>query len=195
VRTGTSTREEVDVAAPSADGTALARRADDGAVLVLPRAAARRFEPHPAVLRGGSVWRASFDPGSVVGVDNGCASTRQSLELTDRGWTFRAPAGLAADSIAVADLIDAAARAKASAWIAEADDGGFGLNAPGACTLSLMLRAVIGDGPGRRLTIAFGAAGEGGVYARTLDDPSVFVAPQALRSALSRSTARTTPQH
>lgn len=185
VRTGTRTTEVVEVAAPLADGTALARRADDGAWLVLPRATARRFEPHPVALRGGSAWRPPFDAASVVAIDDTCGPTRRRLALVDHRWLSRAPAGAQVDPLAVTDLTVAAAQAKPDAWLTEADDGGFGFDAPGACTVSLALAPATGDGPPRRASLAFGASGDGGVYARTLDDPAVFVVPESLVRALS----------
>ena len=40
--------------------------------------------------------------------------------------------------------------------------------------------------PPRRIGIIFGAAGEGGFFARTMDEPGVFLAPPALRDVASR---------
>jgi len=58
VRTGGSSTEIVEIGAPDADGAVWARRAHDGALVRLPSAQARRFEPHPAALRARGVWRA-----------------------------------------------------------------------------------------------------------------------------------------
>jgi hypothetical protein len=155
------------------------RRADDGAVLRVTRAVARRFAPHPVALRGRSVWAAAFDAGAVVAVEDTCGPTAQRLELRDHTWVMRAPAGLPADAVSVADLVGSVAHVRAEAWLAEADDGGFGFEGPGACAVTLTV-----DG-GRRVSIAFGAAGDGGFYARTLDEPAVFVASAGLREVLA----------
>ena len=186
VRTGTSTGESVELAAPAPDGTVAARRADDGAMLSLAHVVARRFEPHPVALRALSVWQPPFDAASVVSIDDTCGPTPQRLELLDHRWTFRAPAALSADAVTVADLTRVAAHARAEAWIAEDDDGGFGFDSPDACAVHLQLAAPTGDGPGRRVSIAFGSAGDGGFYARTQDDPAVFVASAVLRQTFSR---------
>jgi hypothetical protein len=198
VRTGTSTSESVELAAPAPDGTVTARRTDDGAMLSLPREIARRFEPHPAALRGRAVWQPPFDAASVVGIDDTCGPTPQRLALLDHRWTLRAPAGLAADALTVADMTDVAAHLRADAWIAERDDGGFGFGSPAACSIRLQLAGATADAPGRTVSIALGAAGDGGIYARVQDDIAVFVAPAALRQAfwhpaLDRSRFRLDP--
>src|SRR4029077_18474603 len=38
----------------------------------------------------------------------------------------------------------------------------------------------------RRIGVIFGAAGEGGFFARTMDEPGVIIAPSALRDVASR---------
>jgi hypothetical protein len=184
VRTGGETTEVLEVA-PGPDGSALVRRADDGAVLRVPREVARRLAPHPALLRGRSPWREPFGAGSVVALDDTCGATPQRIELVDAGqtWVLRSPTGLQADPVSVAELAEALAHARADAWIAEADDGSFGLSGPGACSVTVTL-ASTGDAAPRRIALTLGAAAEGGFYARTKDDPAVFVAPSSLRHAL-----------
>jgi hypothetical protein len=185
VRTGGGTTEVVELFAPGADGDVLVHRVDDGAMLRLPLAAARRFEPHPVALRARPVWRPAFDPGAVVAIDDTCGPVPQHLELHDRVWTMRAPAGFVADPVAAADLAGAVAHAKADAWIAEADDGTFGLGRPGACSVTLALEAAGADAAPRRVELELGAEGGGGYFARTQADPAVFVAPGVLRALAS----------
>lgn len=188
VRTGGATSEVVEVAATGSDGTALVRRGDDGALLRVTRAVARRFTPHPVAMRARSLWHAPFDAGSVVALEDTCGPTAQRLELRDHTWVMRTPAGLPADAVSVADLVGTVAHAKADAWLTEADDGGFGFDGPGACTVTLTLDATAAspaDAGGRRVSIAFGAAGEGGFYAHTLDEPAVFVVSPGLREVLA----------
>jgi hypothetical protein len=59
--------------------------------------------------------------------------------------------------------------------VADTDDGHFGF---GACTLALELA---GDAGPRGARIDLGKDDEGGIYAKTSDDPAVFVAPKVLR--------------
>jgi hypothetical protein len=184
VRTGGATRELVELSRPLPDGTALLRRADDGAVLVLPAADARHFTPLPVALRARSLWHAPFDPAAVTAIRDTCGAGAQELELRGDTWKMIAPAGFRADGVSVADIAGAVARAKVDAWVADADDGTFGLHGPGACSIEVTISSAQGQPP-RRATIAFGSTGEGGVYARTLDDPSVFVAPAVLHAMLT----------
>ena len=181
VRSGDGGSEVVELGAPEADGTALARRIVDGAILKLPRSVARHFEPHPVALRSRAVWRPAFDAGAVVAIEDGCMRAPERLELRDGAWTMRAPKGFAADGPGIADLTGGIARAKANEWIAEKDDGTFGFDGPGSCTVTFTLGA-----QARRISLLFGAQGDGGVYARTLGDPAVFVAPKVLRDLASR---------
>ena len=187
VRTGGAATEVVELGVPASDGTALVRRADDGALVRVTRAVARRFVPHPVALRARPLWRAPFDDGSVVAVEDTCGPTAQRLELRDHTWGMRTPAGLPADALSVADLVGSVGHAKADAWLTEADDGGYGFDAPGACSVTLTLDASASspDGGTRRATIAFGAAGDGGFYAHTMDEPAVFVVSPGLREVLA----------
>jgi hypothetical protein len=188
VRTGEQTRETVELASPSPDGTTRIRRADDGAVLRVSRAVARRFEPHPVALRARPVWKTPFEAGAVVAIEDTCTPSPEHLELRDHRWTLRAPAGLPADGASVADRVGMLSQVKADAWIAEADDGAFGFDGPGACAVTVTLEAGATSGPDagfRHAAITLGAAGDGGFYARTQDDPAVFVASPALRQALA----------
>jgi hypothetical protein len=185
-RTGGGATEVVEIAAQAPDGTALARRLDDGAVLLLSRAAVRRFEPHPVALRARSPWRSPFDAGAIVAVENTCGPTPERIELRDGAWTMRTPVARGAvDAESIVERTGGLARLEAEAWIAEGDDGGFGFEAAGACTVTAWLDPGSADAAPRRVGVSFGATGDGGVYAKTLDDPAVFVAPVALRRALA----------
>ncbi len=183
VRTGGASTEVVEVAAPDAAGVALARRVDDGAILRLPRAAARRFEPHPIALGAGPVWRTPVDPGAIVAIDDSCVRVPQRLDLDDGVWKSR---GSAVDNLSASNLAEAVARAKADAWISEVDDGTFGFGRAGSCAVTLTLEPASDGGVARRVGLIFGDASEGGLYARAADGAGVFLAPIALRDLASR---------
>jgi hypothetical protein len=185
VRTGGEVREMVELSRPAADGTAILRRADDGALLRLSSAAARRLLPHAVALRPRPVWSAPFDAASVVSIDDTCGPSAQRLELRGDGtWVMLAPVGFTADAVSAADVASAIAHAKADAWISEVDDGSFGLRGASACTVRVSVSSPAG-GARRQVGISFGDEGESGVYARTLEDPAVFVAPTVLRTLLT----------
>jgi hypothetical protein len=193
IRTGGGSGEVIELGVPSGDHPLLARRLNDGAIVRLPRSVSRRFEPHPVALRPRAIWRPAPDAGAVVAIDNGCAPALEHIELREGRWAVRAPAGFPADAQLVVDLIAAIARARAEAWVSEGDDGGFGFDRPGACTVTLTLdqagakpgdRAEADTG-GQRVSLSFGAEGEGGVYARAFGDAAVFLAPKELRELVS----------
>jgi hypothetical protein len=185
VRTGGQSHEVVELGAPLPDGSTPMRRGDDGATLHVSRAVARRFEAHPVALRARPVWKTPFEAGAVVSIDDSCTPGAERLELHDGSWTLHGPAGLPADAVTVADRVATLSQLKADAWIAESDDGGFGFDGPGACTVVLTLDSGPGDSGPHRATVTLGAEGDGGVYARTQDDPAVFVASAGLRQILA----------
>lgn len=185
-RTGEAASEVVELGPVGADGTTLARRLDDGAIMRLTRSVARRFRPQPLALRAPAVWQKAIDAASVVGIDDSCGGAHQRLERRGDGWTMRAPAGFAVDPASTSDLARAVAQAKAEAWIAERDDGTFGLGGATSCVVTLTVDTAPTDGAPRAASLVFGAAGDQGVYARTLDEPAVFEVPVALRELVSR---------
>jgi hypothetical protein len=167
--------EVVEIGAPDAAGDVVVRRAFDGATLHVGAAVARKLMPRAIALRGHEVWAPRIEGVPVGAIDTRCDGVEQSLTHDGDVWRMRAPAGFAADNASILDLIDAVTRAKAESWVADADEGQFGL---GACAVALTLR---GDGGERVARVELGREGEGGVYARTGDSPAVFVAPAALK--------------
>jgi hypothetical protein len=111
----------------------------------------------------------------VASIASRCDGVEQTVTHDEDAWTMRAPAGFVADNASILALIDGVTRAKVESWVADADDGRFGL---GSCSLSLTLRV---DGGERVARVELGREGEGGVYARTADSPAVFVAPASMR--------------
>jgi hypothetical protein len=184
-----SQKEVIEVASPSGDGTVLARRDEDGAVLRFSRECARHFVPHPVALRPSTLWRAPFDAGSVIAVDDACTPLPMHLTLSGGNWVMRTPRGFAADPPAIADLTRAVSHAKAVAWVSENDDGSFGFDRASSCAVTLSLADEAESGP-HRISVAFGADTEGGVFAHTQDDPAVFVAPQYLRDLAAHLQSR-----
>jgi hypothetical protein len=176
--------EVLEIAAPDPDGTAVALRQDDGAILRLPRAVARRFAPHPIALRSLTVFPLGFDAGSALRIDDACG-VPEHFELQNGRW-IRIGAGSEVDGYAITDLLRAFAHAKAHAWVTEADDAhdrSFGFEGAHTCTIAFRLAPVEANGTGgppRTVGIAFGAEADGGYYARTLDGQAIFVAPAPL---------------
>jgi hypothetical protein len=101
-------------------------------------------------------------------------------ELVDEGSGFRLiePPGYEADG-AIVQLIEGILRDKAIAWVADSDDGSFGLGE----TCKVVLAFEDGNAP---ITLRFGSEGEGGVYAKLDASPEVLVAPRSLYTLASR---------
>jgi hypothetical protein len=135
------------------------------------------------------VWRPAIDAASIVAVDDTCGTTEEQLEWRGDAWSLRAPAGFAPDARAASDLTGALARLRAEAWIAEADDGSFGLAGPAACKVAITI-AGGGDASPQRIDLLLGgeagAEAGGGYYARRSDDPAVFVVPAVVRALAAR---------
>lgn len=178
VRAGTEKAEGMELYSPGGDGTVLARRLDDGAILRLAGPVARRFEPHPVAFRSAAVWQAPFDAASVVAIDDSCGPRRR-LAMRDGSW--RTGGGAAVDARAPDELIAAFAHARAESWVTEGDDGTFGLTGRASCSVALTLET--DDGGTRRVGLVFGSTVDGGVYAMTLDGGGVLVAPASLRES------------
>lgn len=194
IRTGAGSSETLEISAVDASGIAMARRLDDGAILRLSRAVARRFEPHLDMVRGRAVWDPPFDPASVVEIDDTCTPEAERIELANGLWAMRLPAGQAVDVGYVMDLVETLAHAKVDGWIAESDDGTFGLG-PSGCRVTLGLAPREPDGGSASRTMVLGAEADGDTFARTLEGPDVFTAPASLRElarhpAIDRSLFR-----
>jgi hypothetical protein len=198
-RTGGGAGEALEIDAAGPDGSALARRIDDGAVLRLSSDVVRRVEARAYVLRSRAVWAAPFDAAAIVAVETTCGAARQRLELRNGRWLLRAPPGFEADAADADALADALAHTQANRWIAERDDGAFGLEAADACSVTAQLApGPEGRGP-RTVGVVFGRETEGGIYAKTLDAPGVFIASGTLRAlascpAIDRDQLRVDPR-
>jgi Domain of unknown function (DUF4340) len=198
VRDRGNATEVIELGAPATDGTVLARRLEDGAVLRFSREVARRFEPRPVALRPLTVWTDPIDAGSVIAVEDGCTHEPMRLELASGTWVMRAPRGFATDPFSIADLTGAISGAKAEAWVSETDEAGFGFEGRSACTVTLtlaarpkgaatkqQLAATPTDADARRVTLRFGREAEDGFYARASGNSAVFIAPTLLRDLVS----------
>jgi hypothetical protein len=171
---------EVVVVGTNDKGAWIAQREMDHAVVTLGPELARKLRPTATALRGRTVIVPAFDPKDVKALSLRCG-TEQDLARADRSWGFAAPAGYAADSAATLDLVDTMTKLSADGWVADADDGTFGLG-PNACRVQLL-------GESRLLTVSFGREGEGGVYAQVEDGKTkspVFVTPKPIRDAAAR---------
>lgn len=179
--------ETIEIGAPQGD-VVHARRLEDGVILEFPAAKVSALMPSEVLLRDAAVLDLPRDQlrALTVQVTAGGASRTQRLTRGAGGWAFaetKVP-GLAPDVGFVDDIVDTLVTLKAVRWVAEKDDGTFGLDRP-----RVVLEVKVAENetaPGKTVRIELGAATKDGVFARTGDDPAVFVAPRQLEEAAGR---------
>jgi len=169
-------REEVVEVGAVENGRATLRRLADDARLEVTAAVARRFVPRATSYRPRRVLAG--ESRRVVRVLLRCGVAQ---ELVDSGEGFRLiePKGYETDGTIV-QLVDAVVRGRIDLWVADEDDGTFGLT-PNACQMVLGFEG--GNAP---VTITLGAEGDAGVYGKVDTRPGVFVAPLSLRELMGR---------
>jgi hypothetical protein len=93
------------------------------------------------------------------------------------------PKGYETDG-SIGQLVDGIVRGKVLAWVADADDGSFGLDPASpndGCSVGLYFA-----GQSEPIMVRLGGEGEGGVYGIVSGHPEVFVAPIVLRELAKR---------
>jgi hypothetical protein len=163
------------------------RRLEDGAILELAADKVPVLTPSEVVLRDADVLEIARDQLRTLSVQVASAqgARAQRLTRTGSGWSYVEPKieGLSADSGLVEDVADALVGLKAVRWVAPKDDGTFGLEKP-----RVVIEAKVAENdtaPGKMVRVEIGAEASDGVFARTSDDPAVFVAPIAIVQATS----------
>jgi hypothetical protein len=150
-----------------------AKRVADGAELSFDRHAAALFAPRVTALLPRRVVR---DSRPVTRVLARCGVAQDIVDGRD-GFALVEPRGFDVDATAVTQLVDALTRGKIDRWLADEDDGSFGID-PGAsgCHVTLGLEG------GATITVRLGEVGPHGVYGNVSDGGHVFVAPASFRA-------------
>jgi Domain of unknown function (DUF4340) len=162
----------------------VAHRLEDGAWLELSADVARALVPSAVSTRSRKVVDVPAMKVRKIAVET--REVRQSLVRSATGaWTLDDPRGFEVDAGLAGDVADAVARLSADRWVAEADDGRYGLERPRG---RVRIDVEPGDAGAPRIEIALGAATSGGVFAQKLGDPAVFVLPQATLRTLETWT-------
>lgn len=177
--------ETIEIGAPQGDVVHV-RRVEDGVFLEMAADKARALAPSEAVLRDAKVLDLPRDQvrGLAVQMVTPEGARTQRLSRGTTGWKLDEPAapGLAADGGLVDDVLDALAGLEAVRWVADKDDGSFGLEKP---RIVIELKVAEGEGaPAKTTRVELGAETTGGVFARTSADPAVFVAPVSVAEAV-----------
>ncbi len=165
-------------------GSVFLRRRADGALLKVSAETVRKLTPGRTRLRSRTLFTEPLAGKPIVSIDTRCAGMTQHVSRDGTAWRLRIDdKEIAPDVAAILDAVDALSRARADAWVADADDGTFGFTeGGGACWMRL---AYAQEGGTRAGGLTFGAEGEGGTYARIDGDPAVFVAPRGLRAMVT----------
>ena len=184
---GAGERVETVELVADAKGALFVRRGEDGATLAVAADAARDLVPGELALRSHRVLDEPNKRFRGLRVERG-SEVQVLARTTGGGWSLTAPKGrgIGADSGLASNLVEAVGHLAAERWIAEKDDGSFGLDKP-----RIVVEAKLGDEDGdasadRTVRIELGAPTNGGSFARIEGDGAVFVAPRALEAAASR---------
>lgn len=154
-----------------------ARRRADGAVLELGRDVARALEPTVAAVRSRKIVEVPLAKVRKVTIHAG--AMEQTLARSSEGmWTLKAPAGFDVDPSLASDVAEALGELTADRWVADTDDGSFGLATPRA-TYELEV-ADGGDAGTSTIRIVVGGAANGGAFARRDGMDGIFVLPRAV---------------
>jgi hypothetical protein len=137
-------------------------RIRDDALLTVSPSLERRFVPQSVTLKA---HKLPSEPRTVKRVLLRCGVAQ---ELVDEGLGLKLiePRGYETDG-SITQLVDGLLKGKVIAWVADADDGTFGI---GDCRVVVSFED--GNAP---LTMRFGKDGEGGVYGSIDGHPEVFV--------------------
>jgi hypothetical protein len=169
--------EKLELGRKEADGTLHVRRADDGAVLSLGRDAARAFTVDTTLLK--SLRIADFSLSALAELEL-TAPEHQLLRRAPSGFTLVEPRGHAHDGALATDAVLAFGSLTALRFVADADDGTFGLGTP-----TLVARARFdADGGTNTLGLVVGRSTPGGFFAKLESDPSVFVIERSVAERL-----------
>jgi len=161
----------VEIAASGPTGRTTLRRVLDDARLEMDALAVRWLLPRETSLRSRTMLEGETRRPTRILLRCGT-----DQELVDRGEGFRlvSPAGYETDG-SISQLVDGVLRGRVDGWVADVDDGSFGIAKDG-CRVIFAFED--GNAP---LTLAFSEERNGALYARIDPRPGVFLAPHALR--------------
>lgn len=162
--------EVVDFGARQPDGSVHVRRHQDGAVLSLSADAARPLSASAFMLRAAEVL--SFPASEIQSVElSGRGPTQRFLRHPAGQFELLAPKGHGHDAAACSAVVDTLGSLSAERWVADRDDGSFGL---GAGALHVRFERKLAAGA-KHHHLLLGSLVPGGAYAKLDDDPGIFV--------------------
>jgi hypothetical protein len=169
--------ETLELGKTQPDGTLPVRRTDDLAVLTLGRDAARAFAVDATLLR--SLRLADFAISALSELELS-APEHQVLRRAPSGFELVTPPGYLPDGALSTDAALAFGSLTALRFVADTDDGSFGLATP---TLTALAK-FDADGGTRSQRLVVGRSTPGGFFAKLDGDPGVFVVERSVAERL-----------
>lgn len=166
--------EVVELGKTAPDGTLYVRRAEDGVVLALGREAARAFAVDSTLLRSTKVLDFALSALAELELS---APERQLVRRASNGFSLVVPSGFSPDGELTTNAVLALGSLTALRWVADADDGSFGLGAP---TLTARARLDSADAGSAEHRVRVGRATPGGYFAALDGTAGVFVIERAV---------------
>lgn len=173
-----SVEESVEIGKVAPDGTLYIRRSDDGAVLALDRDAARAYAVDGTLLRSRKILDFAISTATELELSH----PERQLLRRDGEFRLLAPAGFTHDGGLLTDALLALGSLTALRWVADADDGSFGLGTP-RFTARV---SFAGDGGTSEARLSVGRATPGGYFAALGETPGVFVIERTAADKLSQ---------
>jgi hypothetical protein len=172
--------EKLELGKTAPDGTLYVRRVEDGTVLAIEREAARAFAVDSTLLRSQKVLEFALSALNELELS---APERQRVKRVPTGFELVEPSGFEHDGELTTDAVLALGSLTALRWVADADDGSFGLERP---TFTARARFDTADAGSSERVLVVGRPAPGGYFATLEGTPGVFVMERA--SALRLST-------
>ena len=163
-------------------GNLFVYREQDAVVLRIPRDLARGFAIDSTLLYSRKL--TEFGLSSFIFAEIEQKGAKQVLRRVNDGLSLDEPKGFAADGVLSSDLIQALGALTAERFVADRDDGSFGLQ-----HASLRVRFAFKNGEGKQVEhhLRFGDETALGVFASLQDDGPVFVLARSVRDTCQLS--------
>jgi hypothetical protein len=174
------TKETLRISPARADGSRLAYREADGAVVLVPREEAFVLRADSTLLKDHRIF--DYPLSAVRGIEIRRGTSREVLKRTATGGlSLLEPKGFDVDGGLAVEIIDQLRTLRALRWVSDAPVAGLGLEKP---RISVKFTVELEDRVIDR-TLSVSRAAPGGFYASVDRDPGVFVAPRALERTLT----------
>lgn len=175
-------RQVVRVGKRDANGSLLVYREQDGVVLRIARELARGFAVDSTLLYARKL--TEFGLSSFISADIVHKQTKSVLRRVADGLQLEEPRGFEADGVLSSDLVQTLGALTAERFVADRDDGSFGLQRP-----SLRVHFAFKNSEGVQVehTLRFGDETSLGVFATLRDDGPVFVLARSVRDTCQLS--------